>query len=203
MHSFDKLISKNLLQPQRNMPPRRRSTFSLARTKLKKPRKSTSESSRLLAEWEEAEEEWCEDECNHLSHALTQTASTSALEDGLLASVQDDGNSSACDDGLDPEPVVEELEVETDGYDSETSVEFQVEEDVQARGHNNRQRRIREERKWAEIIERMFKAFMQCQTQTRQWTHPESRNRDLKAICSCSMAKEHVRQVDVYDILSM
>ena len=113
MHSFGKLISNklisiNLLQPQRNMPPRRRSTFSLARTKLKKPRKSTSESSRILAEWEEAEEEWCEDECNHLSHALTQTASTSALEDGLLALVEDNSNTSACYIGLNLEPVVEE-----------------------------------------------------------------------------------------------
>ena len=73
---------------------------------------------------------------------------------------------------------------------------------VVVRGHYNRQRRMREEMKWAEVIEPMFKAFMIFRTLTREWSHGDTWNRDNRPDCRCSMAKKNIRSLDVYDILS-
>lgn len=188
-----------LTQPVQ-MPPRRRQKIKLGHPKLKKARKNGSQSSKLLADWEEAEEEWCEDECNSISQALTQAASTSAME-GVFESIEDNVHGVAPE--FDTEPVIEESDGETtDGSDSHSSLSSRLDDVVQIPGNYNRRRRMQEERKWAEVIEPMFKAFFICQRLTKEWSHSDTWNRDLKTVCRCSMAKKHVRTLDVDDILS-
>lgn len=182
------------------MPPRRRAKVSRANTQFKKPRKAANRSSRLLAEWQEVEGDWCDNKCNILSEALTQNASTSALGDEHIDFVDFERESNPIDGLL--EPVTEESEVETEYEDeSEASLECFDEPVAQSRGDVNRKRRIREERQWSEVIEPMFKAFMKCKLLTRQWSDPETWKIDSKPDCRCSIAKRRVCELELYDIL--
>lgn len=183
------------------MPPRRRPKITFSNTQFKKRRKAVNQSSQLLAEWEGVEEDWCENECNTLSQALTQSASTSAL---------DNDHTDFMGIDHDPLPFDGDFERHTNESDVETTYSDQSEESLESfrgasvpvRGDINRKRRIREDRQWAEAIESMFKAFMKCKHLTRQWSHPETWNQDYKSECRCSLAKKCVRQMELYDILS-
>lgn len=183
------------------MPPRRRPKVSNTNTKVKKTRKTTNQSSQLLAEWEDVEGEWCQHECNQLSRALTQSVSTSLLGDEQRSLRGSDDDHPHFDG--DTEPLTNESDIETSYEDeSDASVNSFGGAFAQMRGAINRKRRIRGDRQWAEVIQPMFKAFMKVKLLTREWSHSETWNQDFKAECRCSIAKKHIRQIDIYDILS-
>lgn len=183
------------------MPPQHRQNLSHSFSRLKKGRRPASQSSKLLSEWEEVEEEWCNQECNTLSRAVTQPESTSASPYDDIAIVHNDDDDAHME--ICPSSASEESEVETN-YDDESQSSVSSGGGVVSHiiGDMNRRRRIRENAQWAEVIKPMFKAFMKCKLSTGDWSDPQRWNHDFKAKCRCPIAKIRVRQVDLFDILS-
>ncbi|EGG08694.1 uncharacterized protein MELLADRAFT_61722 [Melampsora larici-populina 98AG31] len=178
---------------------------------LKKPRYNSSQSSRMLSEWEKAEEDWCNKKCESLSRALMQTEvprpSTSTADDLDLVNEDDEldyDHQFHVEDNEDDQSPSDINESDTKSNDSQQSIASSPGTGsvvTAATGDMNQKRRIREERQWNEVIEPMFKVFMLCKQITFNWSRADW-DLDRKAECRCSAAKKRTRHVAMLDILS-
>ncbi|KAH9819534.1 hypothetical protein DFH28DRAFT_1093566 [Melampsora americana] len=195
------------------MAPRDKTNLLRPTNRLKKPRKEASKSStsKELTEWEASEEIWCAKECNVLSRALTQPDEALRLPSTNNPQLNQfiTGNEGYYDFEQEDvhTPIYEESESEySDSDDSEHLLASDTDVGVVVNwiaGDYNRQRRIRGERQWEDILEPMFKVFMVCKLLTFDWSQSETWNFDTKKTCKCSVAKKRIRNLDFIDILTV
>ncbi|EGG04331.1 uncharacterized protein MELLADRAFT_89479 [Melampsora larici-populina 98AG31] len=196
------------------MAPGRKGNHLLPVNRLSKPRQESSQSAKELSEWEEAEEEYCVKQCDLLVQALTQppvpALPTAATEDPHVLhgdeGLHNNGNEGFF--GIDYDqpntPSYDDTDSGTESDDSEQSIASNPGGVVTPMaGDYNRRRRIREVQQWENILEPMFKVFMQCKLLTVDWSQGETWNFDSKTQCRCSAAKRRIRHLELVDILTV
>lgn len=186
------------------MAPLSRKNPSLPQNRVKKTRKRNTENSRLLEEWERAEESYCEQQCTQIIRNLTQVKASAS------GSVPVEIEEDATDIFTHQESIFEcnndtsttDTESESESVDSQLTHSSTGEVVTRITSDINRSRRIREDFQWQQVIAPMFKTFMLCADRTSEWSRQESWNCDFKAECRCSQAKRRTRDVELFDILS-
>ncbi|EGG11146.1 uncharacterized protein MELLADRAFT_92403 [Melampsora larici-populina 98AG31] len=179
----------------------------------KRLKKAKSSAEKELEEFERNEDDWADRRCTKLrNRILIQSQSQSQLNPNandwhgskLSGNEPSDPNSPFrfefdYEVRADPEEYdrgPSPIEDPSDSYDEDDEVVQHV------TSVSYQERRVREERQWANNLTPMFIAFMEASKMTMQWG-TAAWDVDWKPDCRCLTAKKRTRPVDVVDIFSM